>query len=85
MINRDGSILGSILAIVWMLLLPLSLFGYHIYLLCSNQDYISRLIKLDELNARQFFIIKSGRLSFIIFFVQIFNVSKLIFALVLQS
>lgn len=75
--------LGGILVVIWMLLLPLCLFVYHIYLLYRNQDYIKRLTKLDELNPRQFFIIKSGKLSFVIFFVQIFNVLKLIFALIL--
>jgi ABC-type multidrug transport system fused ATPase/permease subunit len=84
-INRNDSTLGQILVIVWMLALPLTLFAYHIYLLCKNQDYIKRLIKLDEINPRQYFIIKSGKLSFIIFFVQIFNVSKLVFSLVLQD
>lgn len=82
-INRDGSLLGQTLVIVWMLILPLSLFIYHIYLLCRNNEYIKRLITLDDITPRQFFIIKSGRLSFVIFFVQIFNVAKLVFSLFL--
>ena len=59
-----------------MLTFPLILFSYHIYLLCKNMSYIKRLIQLDEINPRQYFIIKTGRLSFVIFFVQIFNVVK---------
>lgn len=68
-----------------MLGLPLALFAYHVYLLLSNRRYIRRLLKLDELNPRQYFLIKSGKLSFIIFFVQIFNVSKLIFSFILEE
>ena len=73
------------LVVVWMLILPLSLFVYHIYLLCKNNEYIKRLITLDDITPRQFFIIKSGKLSFVIFFVQIFNVAKLVFSFVLQE
>lgn len=84
-INRNDSDLGQALVLVWMLGLPLTLFGYHIFLLYKNHEYIKRLLKLDEINPRQYFLIKSGKLSFIIFFVQIFNVGKLIFSFVLQK
>lgn len=84
-ISRDGSDIGQALVLLWMLGLPLALFIYHIYLLWANRRYIKRLLKLDELNPRQYFLIKSGKLSFIIFFVQIFNVGKLIFSFILDD
>lgn len=65
------------MVLIWMLGIALALFVYHIYLLWVNHGYIKRLIELDEINPRQFFMIKSGRLSFVIFFVQILNVFKL--------
>ena len=67
-----------------MLGLALVLFGYHIYLLCVNQKYIKRLVELDEINPRQYFMIKSGRLSFVIFSVQILNVGKLALSFIFQ-
>jgi hypothetical protein len=84
-INRDESTLGELLVLIWMLTLPLALFVYHIFLLWKNNQYIKKLIKLDDINPRQYFIIKSGRLSFVIFFVQIFNVGKMIFSFFLEE
>jgi len=67
-----------------MLGVALLLFAYHIYLLCVNQRHIRKLIELDEINPRQFFMIKSGRLSFVIFFVQLLNVGKLALSFVFE-
>ena len=82
--DNDNGIIGSVLVIVWMLLLALILFAYHIYLLCSNRRAIKEMLQLDQLNPRQLFIIRSGRLSIVIFIVQILNVGKLIFSIVLS-
>ena len=61
----------------WMLFLPISMFIYHISLLWGNQKRINKLKELDEINPRQFFLIKSGSISMVIFVVQILNVVKL--------
>ena len=51
LVNRKGETenepFGEILVILWMLAFPLTLFVYHIYLLCKNMSYIKRLIQLD--------------------------------------
>lgn len=46
-INREDSTIGQVLVLLWMLILPLVLFVYHISLLIKNRNYIKRLIKLD--------------------------------------
>lgn len=53
------------------------MFIYHISLLWGNQKYINKLKELDEINPRQYFLIKSGKISMVIFVVQILNVVKL--------
>jgi len=57
------------------------MFSYHIYLLYFNWRAQSELLKLDEISPRQYFIIRSGKLSVVIFFVQFLNVGKLIFSI----
>jgi hypothetical protein len=64
-----------------MLVLPLILFIYHAVLLFKNRTKIKVLKSLDEINPRQFFLIKSGNLSLVIFLVQMVNVIKLVIAL----
>ena len=84
LVNRSGGV-GKALVIVWMLLLPMVLFAYHIYLLYFNNRAKNELLKLQEINPRQHFIIRSGRLSVVIFFVQFLNVGKLIFSILLDQ
>jgi hypothetical protein len=61
-----------------MLILPISLFIYHIFLhYWRNQKLINDLKELDELTTRQWFLIKISKLSFVIFIVQFVNVIKL--------
>jgi len=69
------------LVIAWMLILPAVVFSYHAVLLYNNRTKIKILLELDEINPRQFFLIRSGNLSFVIFLVQMVNVIKLIVAL----
>jgi hypothetical protein len=61
------------------------MFFYHALILYQNRRSIKKLTELDEINPRQFFLIKSGRLSFIIFLVQMVNSFKLILALALSK
>ena len=77
--------IGYVFVIFWMLLMPITLFIYHCRLLWHNRSQVQKLQELNELNPRQFFIIKSGNLSFIIFTVQIFNVSKLLLSLFTET
>ena len=45
--DRNDNTVGLVLVLIWMLGVALSLFVYHIYLLCVNQKYIKRLMELD--------------------------------------
>ncbi len=81
-VNRSDDTVGYILVIGWMLFLPIIMFIYHIRLLVGNRRAIRELMQLEDLNPRQFFIIKSGKLSIYIFAVQIFNVTKLGFSFI---
>lgn len=75
--RSDNNSSVIVLVTFWMLFLPVSMFIYHISLLWGNQKYINKLKELDEINPRQFFLIKSGKISMVIFIVQILNVVKL--------
>ena len=67
---------ANALVIVHFLLVPATLFIIHTYLLWANHESTKFLRTLHVLNPRQYFILKTGRLGLILFFIQILNFLK---------
>jgi len=67
-----------------MIVLPLILFVVHLILLLKNRKSQVLIRKIGNLNPRQFFIVRSGKISIIIFFIQLINFIKLALSLILD-
>lgn len=80
--QRTEDFWGIFLAIFNMVLIPVIMFIIHCALLYKNRKSMKFLRALEELNPRQWFILKSGTLSAFIFVFQSINFIKFILSLI---
>lgn len=80
--RRTDEFWGIFLAVFNMALVPVILFFIHCVLLYRNRRSMKLLRALEELNPRQWFILKSGTLSVFIFIFQSINFIKFVLSLI---
>jgi hypothetical protein len=82
---RSTELWAIILSVFNMMFIPVLMFVVHIVLLIKNNKSMKSLRALEELNPRQWFILKSGTLSTFVFAFQSFNFIKYILSLSADS
>lgn len=70
----------AILTILY--IVPALLFFVHAYYACSVRGQVNKILNEDYLNSKQHFIIKSGKIGIVMFFVQMVNLVKEIIIIV---
>ncbi len=80
--SRTKDFWGMFLSIFNMVLIPVLMLIIHCILLYKNRKSMKFLKGLEELNPRQWFILKSGTLSVFIFVFQSINFIKFILSLI---